>query len=165
VLVVRDQIASVRGPFISAGEVAAAFKEAGIEPEDEGVTLDKRADELVYDRRWRSLSKAMTDLQLELLEAEVLWGEQVRAPEEKFRRVVAEVYVAVLHHVRSRSNSANEDKLPAATREKFFQALYQTSTDPSEDPICGRVAEAIDEFEALLRPHLRLTRSQPTRAA
>ena len=94
-LATRDRIAFVRHPVITGGEVAAAYKEAGLETPQDGLLNDQRADELVYDRRWKELSKALSDLGAELLEAEVLWGPDVHKPASELQRCVGELNGAI----------------------------------------------------------------------
>src|SRR5690348_10031730 len=68
VYTVRDRIAEVRHPFISRGEFATAFKEAGVTPNDQGAGLDPQSTRLVYNRRWSAVTSAASDLDVELLE-------------------------------------------------------------------------------------------------
>lgn len=158
VLEVRDQIAGVRHPFISPGERSEALKEAGSGANDGHVTEDEQGDQLVYDRRFRKLSNALSDLRVELLEAEVLWGKGIRVPEGKLRDCIGKLYAAVHHHLMRKSGAISGDSLPDKMREGFLNTLYLVSRDPSEDEFATKVEDAVAEFEELLRPHLRLGR-------
>jgi hypothetical protein len=165
VLEVRDQLTAVRSPFISIGEMTAAFKEIGAEPEGGDVSRDKRADQLVYDRRWKGVVKAMTDLRVELLEAEVLWGDSVRAPETQLRQCVGSLYAAVLSHVQNRHDTNRESRGSAELRQKHFDLLYDQSA-AELDGFAKQLNGIVASFENLLRPHLnpRLSRSRSARA-
>ena len=68
----REAIRQLRNPFISAAEFEGAAKEAGVE-------IGNRMGDIpsmgaVYDSRWKLVSQAVLDFQVEVLEAEVLWG-------------------------------------------------------------------------------------------
>jgi hypothetical protein len=146
VLEVRDQLEAVRSPFVSVGETTTAFREAGVEPEGEDVSKAKRTNELVYERRWQGVVKAMSELRLELLEAEVLWGEKVREPERTLRSCMAELYTAVHFHV--------QDRAPSGLREKHHDLLYRQGSLDEPDEFSKRIAAAVAGFETLVRPHL-----------
>ncbi len=101
---VRDNIAFIRTPFKSAGEIAAAFEEAGIEPEQGDYYRDRRIEQVVYDRRWKALSRSLSDLGLELIEAEVLWGSTVRDLEDELQQCVSKLFVAIREHLWQQSD-------------------------------------------------------------
>ncbi len=71
----RDAIYTVRHPFISIGEMRKALEEKGLsKKEQEEKISDRESDAAVYERRWESILKATSNLKVEALEAEVLWG-------------------------------------------------------------------------------------------
>jgi hypothetical protein len=159
VLEVREQIAAVRGPFMPAGEMAAALKAEGIEPEP-GLFNDeqrKKATLLAYNKRWARVSKAMVDLETELLEAEVVWGEPVRSAQKELRGCVAELYSSLMMYLRAQDNPPLQKQLGDKVDE-YFAVVYQVSDDPTKDKFLSRVATAVQDFEKMLRPHLSLNR-------
>ena len=158
VLEVREQIAAVRGPFMSAGEMTAALKEAGVsEPNFLNDTELRKATHLAYDRRWRRVSKAVSDLQADVLEAEVIWGEGICAAHKALLACVTELYSTLTLYLRAEGNESLQrrqgDKL-----ESYFEIVYQTSNDPAKDPFSAKVSAAVRAFEQFLRPHLSLAR-------
>src|SRR5258706_16347364 len=70
----RDAVGLVRSPFMGAGEMAHAIKEADASPSTEGSPLAATA--AAYELRWKSIMEAMSDIQLVAHEAEVLWGRE-----------------------------------------------------------------------------------------
>ena len=76
----RDAVEGVRTPGIHSAEAAHALKETGIctegmRPRD-SVRVEKVA---VYELRWRRVQDAKSELSVNCLEAQVLWGEQAKA--------------------------------------------------------------------------------------
>jgi len=71
----RDAISFVRNPFISAEDIPAAEDDG---PAESGVrrSIDNRSA-AAYARRWSYVQKVWSNLEVERLEAEVLWGSQV----------------------------------------------------------------------------------------
>jgi hypothetical protein len=160
VLEVREQIATVRGPFMSAGEMEAALKADGNEAET-GLFDDqqrKKATALAYNRRWSGVTKAMADLQADLLEAEVIWGDPVRAAHKRLLACVAELFSSLSMHLRAQDNPELQRQL-GGKFDEYFAVVYQMSDDPAKDQFTNKVAAAVKEFEKLLRPHLSMGRS------
>lgn len=152
---IRDQIAVVRNPFIPGQEMVAAFKEAGVEPQDGNLIRDQRMSGFVYQQRWKGLSKALSDLRVDVLEAEVLWGEPIRNADRDLRSCVNELFVSVEMYLRTKNNEHATGK-PGVDFEKYFKIVHQISENPAEDPFTGKVSEAVKTFETFLRPHLTL---------
>ena len=149
-LEVREQIAVVRGPFMSAGEMSAALTEEAGEKEPNVSDSEqlKKATGLVYNRRWSGVSKAMSDLRLDILEAEVIWGEPIKAAHRRLSGCVAELQTSLITYLRAPYNR------PLQNMEQHFAVVYQISEDPTKDPFKAKVADAVGEFERMLRPHL-----------
>lgn len=152
---IRDQVASVRNPFVSGEEMAAAFKEAGVEPKDGDVMRDKRTSGFVYQQRWKGLSKALSDARVDILEAEVLWGEPVREADKALRHCVAKLSVSLSMYLRAMNDERTQFQL-GDEFQKHMNIAYQISDDPAVDPFTGEVSDAVKRFETLLRPHLTL---------
>lgn len=153
VLEVRDQIAAVRGPFMSAGEMDAALKAEGLERKPGFPDRDdqRKATLLAYNRRWAGVTKAVADVRADLLEAEVLWGQPVQDAYGKLANCVGELYSSLELYLRAEGNPRLD---LGDNYEKHFAVVYQTSTDPTKDKFLGQVTAAVHEFERILRPHL-----------
>ncbi len=89
---VRDAIRYVRNPFQMGGEIDRAVKEAGID-------LDPRSSE------FRAKSEApfikavgMSKLEVELLEAEVSWGDEILNRVKRLRQCIATLNTKIWLH-------------------------------------------------------------------
>ncbi len=153
VLRLRDEFAVVRSPVISGGEFVAAFKGAGLEPPEPVELVGVKGQELVYERRWKRLIEASTELEAEVLEAEVLWGQAIRAPELILRRLRAEIYSAVRMYMDLLSSPRPSESLSQVVHEQE-RILYQAGSPGKEDEFGGRIEAAVKSFETILRPHL-----------
>lgn len=153
VLRVRDLMDGVRSPMITAGEFAAAYEAAGENPPE--ILSDSRGTQLVYDRRWQTLSAAMTELQSELVEAEVFWGKALRDDEVTLRKCYAELFSAVSMHLRAQASKHVGESLSQVV-ENQFRTLYKVHSDEDPDLFGNRIESCVTRFENQLRPHLRL---------
>lgn len=165
VLELRESLTAVRAPFISGGEIAMAFSEAGVEPTHDGSNSDPRTDGLVYQRRWSAVQKARVTLQAELLEAEALWGAGVAETVRPLFTCVGELYAATMWHIReSTPENRRRTRQPSESAlrhgEKMRDVLYSTGSD--DDEYAKRLTWAVAGMETMLTPHLR---SRSPRAA
>lgn len=150
----REAMALVRHPFMSAAEMPEP-------PEDERnkMTRDQRVhygSVRGYEKRWEPVVAARTDLQTDLLEAEVLWGSGVHSTFAPVFKLQHELYVRLHTYLR-----ASDPGVPERTRdalhvllEKVRDVLY--GMPGSEDDVFAKdFAAAIGAIEVFLKPHLR----------
>ena len=154
---VRDAIRGIRNPFQSSGEIAQALKEAGISIDVNSHEYRAQSAESVYQVRWRRLNEARSDLQLELLEAEVSWGNDIIDQLKPLNECVGELYATIWLYIQD-LNEPYQDKGSdyAEQRERRRKILYEISLDPDKDPFSGQIKKAVEQIERFLKPHLKL---------
>lgn len=79
-------------PLIYLGEVQSVLKEEGINAEPDEKHYGGRAEALVYQSRWKKLHEALSDLQVELLEAEVSWSDEIIKRQSLLRECVTSLF-------------------------------------------------------------------------
>jgi len=146
---VRTQISSVRNPVMWPGEVEAAKTGEGA-PDSEGSEKFQSQSATVYSYRWSRLVSARTQLSVELLEAEVLWGKVIREPEKLLARCIGDLWIAVHRHLSE--GTRFQVKETSEQWDARQQILYED--DPETNEFTRRVDGAVAEFERLLRPHI-----------
>lgn len=147
--------------MMTSGEISQALEEGGIEPEP-GPTSHPRTDEAVYQRRWEGLAEAISDLEVEEREAEVLWGRDFRRVFRPLHGCVSDLWVAIFRHLRAQAQSSgplDSPRLDPEDRKEIDDVIYQVSRDPDEDEFTRRVVQALEEVEDRVRPHLQIRRS------
>jgi len=152
----RDELHAVRNPLILTGEFAAARQEAGIERDDKRTAFSAEEEGAVYERRWKRLSSAMSDLQLEVTEAEVVWGRAVVGQLKPLRECVGELYASLMLFLRRKQERPQGRSANPEALERIDRIIYKISDDPDQDPFTGKVARAVAQVEDFVRPYLRL---------
>ena len=105
----RDAIGIFRSLIVSSAEIATSLKEAGVETDQSEKGYHPKSQTALYQRRWKNVSAAMRDFDIEAFEAEVLWGDDIKEKIVNFRRQVGELrsyferYVRLLNQERSDS--------------------------------------------------------------
>lgn len=150
---VRDELAYVRGIIITAGEIEAAAREAGLETSD----LDPADDRLVAavrGRRWKYLKDALSNLDLEELEAEVLWGSEAKDALKPLRTCVSRLHSAAVE-LGLRSDDDAPDVRAERDRIVQLRRVLHGSGSP-DDGFAQTVQDALRSVEEFLRPRLRI---------
>jgi hypothetical protein len=140
----REAIAWLRSPLVTAGEMAAALKAAGLDDQDR--TFTDPGEELAYQARWRKVIEAQVEFSTAMLEAEALWGHDVRKHRDAFAPIMAELYMALRHWVnrRDRDNDVADKAL------RIISDLGEESKAFSD-----KLAAAFNAVEDAAQPHLK----------
>lgn len=151
---VRDHLQAVRNPVMSAGEISTALEEAGVEREP-GPTNPPETDQAVYNRRWNRVTEALSELQVEEREAEVLWGSAFDGVFNDLRECVSDLWYVVWRHIGDVSDRPGV-RVDAEERQEIDDVLYRTKKD---DDFTKKLKLAVGDVEAQVRPHLKVHRS------
>jgi len=150
---VREEIRFVRNPAIIPSEATLARQEAGIEDETRFIGHNKDIV-AVYDRRWRQLASAMSNLELESLEAEVLWGKDVIVRLKPLKDCVTKLRINLNRYIRARLDPTTWRRTPKEFEENEA-IIYWISDEGSEDKFSGEIADAVRYFEEFIRTYLK----------
>ena len=135
---IRDAIKFVRNPFISIDEMAVALKENGVENPD--YSNNQQTNRVVYSVRWKKVMEARTDLDVELLEAEVLWGKEAVNVVSDLNAQINKLYISLKMFLEERSIKPNRD------------IIYDMGDQDTFNP---EVKKAIEKIESFIKPHLK----------
>jgi hypothetical protein len=130
---------------MSGGEIEAALTAAGLKDAPPEVQR-KRSQEVAYQVRWDLLAKARVEFDAEMLEAEVLWGADMRPLGMPVRACMGELYAALTRYVGGR----------VADDPKAFSAVHEIVFASGDDALSKKLDGAIGDIENALRPHLKL---------
>ena len=134
----RDAVASVRHPFMSTAE-------AGEIPTDDAAPWEAYA----YQNRWDRVSEAQQDLSVTLVEAEIVWGELLKADALTLADHVNKLAGTIRKHLRNLRRDGDRDW----TRED--DAILWFGID--DDPYAAELNRIIREIDTKVRPHLQRT--------
>lgn len=150
----REAIKIVRNPFIPSGEVYQALIDEGFSKEeiekDETKILSRQ--DLVYKRRWEHISEANSNLKVEILEAEVIWGEEIKELTDELRKCISLLNLNLTRYQRQQNNTRDYSR----ERMEEIEKVIWDDGDPDENFFTNRIETAISEIENFLKPHLKL---------
>jgi hypothetical protein len=147
---VRDAIRMVRNPVQSSEEIAHAVREEGpaIPPH---LTDDYKIQQAVYNFRLKRASEAFSDLQVELLEAQVSWGAEAVAAIEPLHNCAVKLQTAIRRHLR---RLLRHREMTPARAEELEIILYVS--DDLQDSFSSDIKEAVEKAENFLQRHLKI---------
>jgi len=144
---VRDSFLHVRSRGIMASELpgdAVNDLAALADPEKR-----RENNQFVYENRWKVLMEAVLELEAEILEAEVMWGNKIEASMKEVRRAVIDLNFAledfIFHPLSQPASRTDITKI----RHRFLGKL------DGSDEISQQIRDALGPIEAKARQHLR----------
>lgn len=160
---VRDAIPQLRNIFTTADEHAEAIQEIRkIEPKfrSKGLEDDLKIFIHVYQIRGRKFNEALSDLQIEKLEAEVLWGHKITDVFNPLYDCVRELSLSIQEYLMLRQRGTYSEEEKTEQEKKRFKELhdivFEISADPEKDPFTAKVQEAIETINLYFRPYLKI---------
>ncbi|HEX7679758.1 MAG TPA: hypothetical protein VF713_16630 [Thermoanaerobaculia bacterium] len=150
----RDAIKGVRHPVMWPEEMVMPAEGAAAKISDDEVSFDGTSR--AYDSRWQKVADLRTELQTELLEAEVLWGNELGKRFQALYKLEHELMIAIRSWLILRDPKASEaqknavQKHQAAARDIMYDELSEEGDKFTKDVVC-----AIGPIEEYLKPHLR----------
>ena len=147
VYALRDEISYCRSAFTAAHEFPEDYKWGGErDSEEEG-----RAWAHVYAKRWGPVGKAMRDFDAAALEAEALWGEDIRCKADALRRCVVSLQVDIKLFINDKYSGGK-----ILSNRKLEQKVQSTvwALEINENKLSKEIGEAIESLESAIRPHL-----------
>jgi hypothetical protein len=137
VLKVRDAISYVRNPWIAPAEMQEA--------EVKYPNADKTTTNAVYYVRWEKIREALTELQLEQLEAEVLCGSDVIEKLKPIRACVSKLNLYMTDFLRPRDQKIRALK-------DTHEIIYELRTETEADPFTMEIEDAVKHIADFLKP-------------
>lgn len=155
----REVVNNARHPFFQYSSVPNL-------PADKLEQLTKEEKEWhaqaqAWAKRWEPVAKTRADLDANVLESEVFWGNGIKDKMSKLSRLQAELLVAIEQHL-ERTNPRYPDDSYRDDDLKENRALIYARNDRSKDAFQDRMLTAIEEIENILKPYIRKGRNVKT---
>jgi hypothetical protein len=96
----KNAVKAVRNSLIWPREEVAAMKEKGVEMSSRDPKSHVEGLWAVYELRWQRVIEALSELEVEAIEAEILWDSDVRDPLEEIKRSVSSLFGALNVYIR-----------------------------------------------------------------
>jgi gas vesicle protein len=146
----RDELQSCRSPFVTSSEF----------PDDYDVSGPKSAQQQanawahVYNTRWHPVRDAALAFGPTVLEAEALWGHEIREKADELRQCARNLQVAMEATIDDKAHSGTDfasDKDFA----RHMRSVTHASRDDRDNLLTKKIEDAVAAIEAIAKPHLK----------
>jgi hypothetical protein len=137
-LVVKEEIERFRNPWKDISEILEVLRENNLPNQSLQDIMRQEIDKYLYPKRWNRLFKVWNAFQEKVLEAEVLWGEQVKKNIEELNKSIRKLYSSMDSYLRRQSSGLS-------LNDPFYEELRRIieKTDILEQPdLFGRALES-----------------------
>ena len=147
----RDELRACRAPFIRAQEFPEGYyNPAGTStPENEA-----QAWAHVYKNRWQPVWGALQEFDAQTLEAEALWGSEIRAKTDELRECVAELNAAIDAVISDKASGGRDFEIDKEFGRKMRSTVSASGSDEKNE-LTKKIAKAVTGIEDKVRPHLK----------
>lgn len=147
---VRDELQYTRSPFVGAGEFPSDY------PGPQTATAEQEAQawNYIYKNRWAPVREALQEFETHVLEAEALWGSDIRTKADELRQCARELQVAMDAVVDDKAQRGENFK----TDKEFGKEMRRTahaSRDDENNALNKKIKAGVNAIEDTVRPHLR----------
>jgi hypothetical protein len=149
-------LASARSPLIRAAEYPSDYRRAAPGAvANTGAEAEALAH--VYQVRWRPVASALQEFDAQTLEAEALWGPEIRQTTKALRACVVTLFAAMEAIVDDKDAGGDHFE---ADREfgRRMRANAHAAAGAADNALSDEIAAAVTALEERVRPHLTRTR-------
>jgi len=146
----RDEIKNCRTGFLAASEFPEGY---GARLGQSSAREEANALAHVYGNRWKNVWEALQEFDTTTLEAEAIWGSEIRARTDALRQCVRELRAAI-DAVIENTAARGENFTTNREFEKEMRSKVSTASG-KENAFTIAIEAAIQGIESVVRPHLK----------
>lgn len=148
--ILRDQITYCRSPITVAQEFPNDYQ-GGLAKHTNAEEGDAWAH--LYKNRWELVGKAVQDFDTASLEAEALWGHDVKVQCTKLRDCVRDLRVDIDMFIKNKYNGGESFK-DIGFANRIESGIWDVTSKDKDNELTQRINTTITGIEAFLIPHL-----------
>lgn len=149
---VRDAIQACRAPLIRGAEYPAGYQ-APDPNHPPNARVEAEALAHVYNNRWQRVLAALQEFDAQTLEAEALWGADIRESTQALRACATTLFVsidAIIDDRRAGGAHFEQDRMFG----RRMRANAHAAANATDNDLSNEITAAVSALEAKLRGHL-----------
>jgi len=151
----RNAINWVRNPRQTSAEISQARKESKIEGDPSADPKIHLLEETaVYQLRWNIIQDALIDYETISLEAEAIWGKEIKEKLDLLLRCVSTLKVNIQKRLVDLGKLKTDYNVE--TENKIDSIIYGFYGDEKNNAFSNEILEAVKQIEDFLKPYLRI---------
>ena len=145
----RDEISYCRSPFTMGHEFPDGYIDNWGKQTNE---KEGGAWAHVYKKRWEPVARAAQAFDTAALEAEALWGNEIREQSRELRFHVRRLQVSIEDFISDKYAGGEHFRRDEDHEKKVKYDIHDKKSEENELSI--KLAKSIEEIESIVRPHL-----------
>jgi hypothetical protein len=143
----RDEIGNCRQPLITGNEFPTEYPH---DDRDRSPSIDANAYLHIFSNRWKPVYAALQEFDAQALEAEAIWGADIRGRTDAMRKLVRQLDVAITQYIGNLADDYYDPHDLPTLRPIMF-----ASRNDTENTLSMQLSDAVHAIEDQLLPHLR----------
>ena len=146
----RDELGYSRSPWTSASEFPKDYS-----PMQRDRTPEKEAEAwaYVFNNRWRPVAEAQLEFEAQVLEAEALWGSDIKLKTNELRQCARNLRVAMEAMVVNEASGKENFNSDKEFGEEIKSDVWAIKEDTNK--LSRKIKSAVTEIEETVRPHIK----------
>jgi len=145
----RDELAICRSPFIRAQEFPESYLGHHLSEED------AQAYAYVYKNRWEPVWEAIQSFDTHTLEAEALWGNEIRERADQLRQCVRDLNASIQSFLDDKTSGGQHFKADRDFGKKIRMQVSAMKENENENELTKQITDSVGNIEDFIRPHLK----------
>lgn len=146
----RDELAICRSPFIRAQEFPKSYSGS---LGDHSSEEDAQAYAYVYKNRWEPVWEAIQNFDTHTLEAEALWGNEIRERADQLRQCVRDLNASIQSFLDDKASGGQHFKADRDFGKKI--RMQVSAMKENENELTKQITDSVGNIEDFIRPHLK----------
>ena len=147
----RNAVSYFRNPFMTAGEISASMEREGMKAELADREYRFKSTSAVFRKRWEKISDASTDLEINAIEVEVLWGRGIQEALVGVSRLISDLNFNVGWYLRELGGYGSGKPEDMERLERYVYSM-----GPENDDFAKKLSAAVETVEESLKQYLRI---------
>ncbi|MBR8254338.1 hypothetical protein [Burkholderia ambifaria] len=150
----REAVANCRAPLIVSGEFPREYRESRVVGSETRWAEEVRAYAHAFTARWSRIGAAMTEFETRSLEAEAIWGGDVRSLTRELVDCVVTLNAATESYMDDLRSEGENFKADREFARKVRSEVF-ASRGATDNELTNRITKALEALEKFSRPSLR----------
>lgn len=146
----RDEIRYARSPWTSGSEFPEGYSSL---PRDRTAQNEAEAWSYVFTNRWKNVADAAQEFEAQVLEAEALWGAEIKSKANELRSCATSLRVSMEAFVDNKAKDGEGFKSDKEFAKSVQADIWAIKED--ENQLSIKIIKAVSDIESAVRPNLK----------
>ena len=144
----RDEFVYCRSPWIPVSEFPSSY-----DPSNKSANREAEAYSFIYVNRWKPVASALQEFETQALEAEALWGTDIKPKTDELRQCARNLQVSIEALISDKAGNGESFKSDPEFKEEVESVVMEIKK--KDNPFTMKINNTIRDIENVIRPHIK----------